>query len=162
MSASNTVTKEDLKNIINAIFPATTDDMTQAQIDAFVASLDTAGIHAVDYPIAQSLNDTGWSYIKWNSGKLECWYKGNPGAYTVGTARGNWYSGGDLTFTYPVAFAYAPTINGNVSLGTSAYVVMFQFNGFSNTTCQGRIVAGSSIAQNSNYWIFIHAVGRWK
>lgn len=43
MTTSNTVTKTDLENIINAIFPATTEDMTQAQIDAFVASLACHG-----------------------------------------------------------------------------------------------------------------------
>lgn len=103
----------------------------------------------------------GWTYRKYFDGTLECWYKGNPGAYTCGTARGSWYSGGDLTFTYPIAFSEAPTITGNVSLGTSAYVVEWQFNGFGAASCQGRIVSGSSIAQNTNYWIFIHAIGTW-
>ena len=161
MSTSNTVTKTDLQNIINAIFPATTEDMTQAQIDAFIASLNTTGIHAVDYVVDQGTSGN-WTYIKWNSGKCEQWYYGNPGAYTVGTARGNWYSGGDLTFTYPIEFVNTPCINGSVSLGTAAYVVMFQFNGFNASNCQGRIVAGSSISSNNNYWIFIHAVGLWK
>lgn len=48
MTTSNTVTKTDLENIINAIFPATTEDMTQAQIDAFVASLNTSGTSVLD------------------------------------------------------------------------------------------------------------------
>lgn len=41
--SSETITRNDLTNIINEIFPATTEDMTQAQIDAFVASLDYQG-----------------------------------------------------------------------------------------------------------------------
>ena len=102
-----------------------------------------------------------WTYKKYLDGTLECWYYGNPGAYTVGTARGNWYSGGNLTFTYPVAFSSVPTITGAVAVGTSAYVVLWQFNGWNLSSCQGRIVAGSSIAQNSNYYIFIHAIGTW-
>ena len=161
MSTSNTVTKTDLQNIINAIFPATTEDMTQAQIDAFIASLNTTGIHAVDYVIEQG-SSGNWQYTKWNSGKLEQWYHGNPGAYTCGTKKTSWYVGGDLTFTYPIAFIDTPCINGSVSLGTAAYVVLWQFNGFNLTSCQGRIVADASISSNSNYWIFIHAVGKWK
>lgn len=102
-----------------------------------------------------------WTYKKYLDGTLEQWYIGNPGAYTVGTARGNWYSGGNLTFTYPISFTSSPVVNASLSIGTTAYVVMFQLNGFNETFCQGRIVAGSSIAQNSNYWIFIHAIGKW-
>lgn len=41
--SSETITRNDLTNIINEIFPATTEDMTQAQIDDFVASLNTSG-----------------------------------------------------------------------------------------------------------------------
>lgn len=102
-----------------------------------------------------------WTYRKYLDGTLECWYLGNAGAYTCNTARGNMYSGGNLTFTFPVAFSGAPTITGSVSLGTNAYAVLWQFNGLTATTCQGRIVAGSSLAQNSNYWISIHAIGTW-
>ena len=51
MSTSNTVTKTDLQNIINAIFPATTEDMSQAQIDAFVASLSCVGLVGNAYVI---------------------------------------------------------------------------------------------------------------
>ena len=49
MTTSNTITKTDLENIINAIFPATSEDMTQAQIDAFVAGLAING--GQDFPI---------------------------------------------------------------------------------------------------------------
>ena len=136
-------------------------DMTSAEVSSFVESLNAATLNAVDYIIEQG-SSGNWNYTKWNSGKLEQWYYGNPGAYTCSTAKGNWYSGGDLTFTYPIPFIATPTINGSVSLGTSAYVVLWQFNGFNNTSCQGRIVAGSSISSNSNYWIFVYAVGKWK
>ena len=152
---ANTVAEFDANAQMNST------DMTSAEVTTFVNSLNVSGVSAVDYVIENG-SSGNWRYTKWNSGKLEQWYYGNPGAYTVGTARGNWYSGGDLSYTYPVAFVETPCINGSVSLGTSAYVVMFQFNGFSNTGCQGRIVAGSSISSNSNYWIFIHAVGKWK
>ena len=35
----------------------------------------------------------GSYYRKWASGRAEYWHKFNPGAYTIGTARGNMYSG---------------------------------------------------------------------
>lgn len=118
---------------------------------------DDVDDYVVDY------NSSGnWEYAKWNSGKCEQWYIGNPGAYTCGTARGSWYSGGNLTYTFPVPFISTPTVTGNVSLGTDAYVVLLQFNGLGAVSCQARIVSSSSIAQNSNYLISIHAIGKWK
>ena len=41
-----------------------------------------------------------WTYRKWNSGILEQWYTGNPGNYTIGTTRGNLYSGGILLIRF--------------------------------------------------------------
>ena len=118
--------------------------------------------HDVDYIVEQGTSG-GWKWTKWNSGKFECWYHGNPGAYTCGTSRGNgWYSGSNLTFTYPYSFVSMPALNASVSLGTSAYVVYFQLVGASLTNCIGRITANASIAQNSNYLISVHAVGYWK
>lgn len=115
-----------------------------------------------DYVVEQGKSG-GWNWTKWNSGKFECWYHGNPGAYTCGTSRGNgWYSGANLTFTYPYSFVRMPALNASASLGTDAYVVYFQLVGAALTNCIGRITANASIAQNSNYLISVHAVGYWK
>ena len=48
------------------------------------------------------------------------------------------------------------------TLSTDAYVIWAQEKGLSLTTITVRIVAGASIAQNTNYEIHIHAIGRWK
>lgn len=103
-----------------------------------------------------------WKYKKYADGTLEQWYTGNPGTYTVGTARGNMYSGGNLTYTFPIAFASSPTVTHSVMLVTDAYVVLSQMNGVTTTNCQIRIVAGSSLSANVNYQIKIHAIGTWK
>lgn len=62
MSTSNTVTKTDLQNIINAIFPATTEDMSQAQIDAFVASLNCQGGFGVQSGETSTISVSSNSY----------------------------------------------------------------------------------------------------
>lgn len=162
MSTSETITRTDLANILNEIVAIDGTDMTSQEIEDFVDSLNVTGIHAVDYIVEQGTSG-GWKWTKWNSGKLECWYHGNPGAYTCGTSRGNgWYSGNNLTFTYPYSFVSMPAVNVSVSLDTAAYVVYFQLVGASLTNCIGRITANASIAQNSNYLISVHAVGTWK
>lgn len=59
MTTSNTITKTDLENIINAIFPATSEDMTQAQIDAFIASLNVNGGNGlIDISSSFTVNST--------------------------------------------------------------------------------------------------------
>lgn len=117
----------------------------------------------VDYIVEQSFGSDGaWSYIKWNSGKLECFRRFNPGAYTINTQRGSMYSGGDMTQTYPVAFTEIPTVTSSVSLGTSAFVIDTQLTGSTTTNSTIRLVAASSMAQNNGYIVSVYAVGRWK
>ena len=72
MSYSNTVTKTDLKNIIEQVSAIDGTDMTQAEIEAFVEGLDVSGINAVDYIVEQGTSGI-WTYRKWNSGIAECW-----------------------------------------------------------------------------------------
>lgn len=104
-----------------------------------------------------------WNYRKWNSGLLEQWYIGNPGSYTVGTARGSLYSGGTITYTYPIEFVgQYPAVVANAMLGTSAWVVWAQASGLALNTVDVRIVSSGSISANPNFTVHIYAVGRWK
>lgn len=115
-----------------------------------------------DYVVEQGTSGN-WSYTKWNSGKLECWYEGNPGSYTVGTARGSLYSGGTITYNYPIAFVDDyPSVTASAMLGTTAYVIWAQSSGLSLNSVDVRIVASASMAANTNFSIHIHAVGKWK
>lgn len=142
--SSEIITKNDLKAILDEVLPSC----------------------AIDFPIEQGfgVNSTGWSYTKWNSGKLECWYTGNPGSYTCGTARGNMYAGGWLTMTYPTSYltGTSPTVTASVTLTTDAYCVHAQISEPASTTVKIRITSSGSIAANSNYSIKVYAVGRWK
>lgn len=114
-----------------------------------------------DFVVEQGTSGN-WTYTKWNSGKCEQWYVGNPGSYTVGTTRGQLRSGSYLNYTYPVAFTAAPSVTVNATLTTDTYVVWAQASNHSNTGISVRIVASANIAANSSYIIHIHAVGTWK
>lgn len=140
----------------------TTEDLSSSDIDTFVNSLNYSQINAVDYVVEEGTSGS-WHYRKWNSGIGECWLPSyNPGTYTCGTARSSLYSGANLTLTFPITFISTPTVTGNVSLGTDAYVVWLQFNGLGTTTAQVRIVGSASIAANNSYLISVYAIGQWK
>ena len=67
MSTSNTITKNDLQNIINAIFPATTEDMTQAQISTFISSLNISSVLLSQFIITDTF-DSGT--VSWSAGTV--------------------------------------------------------------------------------------------
>lgn len=100
MSYSNTITKNDLKNIIEQVSAIDGTDMTQAEIEAFVEGLDVSGINAVDYIVEQGTN-----YRKWNSGFAECW-----GTVTIG-------SNSAAQATYPI-----PLINIKSCVASCGYL----------------------------------------
>ena len=124
-------------------------------------NFNVGSISVVDNVVEQGTSGN-WTYRKWNSGIGECWLQYNPGSYTCGTARGSLYSGGNLSLTYPITFVSYPTVTGNVSLGTDAYVVWLQFTSLGTSAAQCRIVSSGSVAANSNYLISVYVTGRWK
>ena len=101
-----------------------------------------------------------WTYKKYLDGTLECWYNGYSGTYTCGTARGNMYAGGWLTYTFPVAFTNLQCVTASATLTTDAYTVLAQLSQPLNTSVKVRITSGSSIAANS-YRMHVHAIGTW-
>ena len=134
MTTSNTVTKTDLQNIINAIFPATTEDMTQAQINAFVASLNVSGINAADYIVEEGTSD-GWAYRKWHSGRMVAeknittgtsWDTTSAPIYTNQTTitppTGMTVTGGYANITQASVWA----IHGDVQLGSDIKLTVFR------------------------------------
>lgn len=114
-----------------------------------------------DYVVEQGTSGQ-WIYTKWDSGKLEQWYVGNPGSYTVNTTRGQLRSGNYITYTYPVAFIDYPSVVVNATLSTDAYVIWAQASDHSLTGIKVRIVASANVSASSYYSIHIHAVGKWK
>lgn len=101
-----------------------------------------------------------WTYKKYLDGTLECWYYGNTGAYICGTARGNMYAGGWLTYTFPITFTHLDCVFGSATLTTDAYTVLAQLSQPLNDSVKLRITSGSSIAQN-NYRVHVYANGTW-
>ena len=116
---------------------------------------------ASDYVVEQG-ESGNWQYTKWNSGKLEQYYVGNPGSYTIGTTRGQLRSGGNINYAFPIAFVSDPSVVVGATLTTDAYVVWAQESSHSLTSITVRIVSSANISANSNYAIHIHAVGKWK
>ena len=124
MSTSSFLTRNDLINVIDAIFPATSEDMTDAQIEAFINSVEYNLQNQVDYIVEQGTSGI-WTYRKWNSGIAECW--GN----TSGAISSGWSQDGitiNLPFTlltvqlaqvqfrnYQVARAYTTITGTNAS-----------------------------------------------
>lgn len=113
----------------------------------------------IDYVLGTSGN---WTYKKYNDGTLECWYEGNPGAYTCNQAKGNLYVGGYIQYNFPVAFNATPSVTVGVALTTDAYAISGQMSELSTTGVKVRIVSGSSVTSNSSYTIHIHAIGKWQ
>lgn len=103
----------------------------------------------------------GWRCKKFTDGTCEAIYKGNPGAYTCGTARGSLYTGGYISYLYPSPFVDTPSVVVGAQLTTDSYVVWAQASSSDKFGVDVRIVSSGSIAQNSNYTISIHAFGRW-
>ena len=144
-------------NYSNNITSSIADDGTRNWSFSDATAFRT-GLGISDHVTSQSTSGT-WKYRRWSSGIDECWYSENPGAYTCGTARGNMYAGGWLSYTFPITFGSAPTVTASAELATDAYVVLAQVRDVTTTGCKVRIVSGSSIAQSSNYVIKIYAIG---
>lgn len=119
------------------------------------------GTSIADFIIEQETSGN-WTYVKWNSGKLECWLNANPGSYAVNTARGSLYSGNFISYTYPVSFTSAPSVMASATLTTSTYVIFTQISSAGATGCQVRICSSGSISANNAFLISIHAIGKWK
>ena len=157
MTTSNTVTKTDLQNIINAIFPATTEDMTQAQIDAFVASLNCVGINAVDYVVEQGVSsDT--TYRKWNSGVAECWIYTTQNV-AINSTYGSLYQG-TWQWQFPFEFTSAPiAVCSYFKWGTGASWGTVSVTNKGSATLRG--IDTTSRASGSTV-IQAYAKGYWK
>ena len=105
----------------------------------------------------------GSYYRKWASGRAEYWHKFNPGAYTIGTARGNLYSGSYFDSSFESGlFNSVPQVNCYAHLGTDAYVIGTQVKTISKDKVTLRLWAGGNVASNSGYNIHIYAFGTWE
>lgn len=114
----------------------------------------------VDYVVEEG-TDGSSSWRKWNSGISEFWFAAN-GTYTIGTARGNWYSGAEVSRNFPNGlFVATPSMVFEQAISTTAYVIFAQCTGLSRTTCKYRLVANASVA-SATHSVSAYAIGRWK
>ena len=158
--SSETITRNDLTNILNEIVAIDGTDMTAQEISNFVDSLNVTGINAVDYVVEQG-SGNGWKYRKWESGRLEQWYESYFMSYNVNTARGSFYSGAWTTLTFPVAFTSSHTVTACATISTDAYIILAQVEEFNTDTVKMRLVSSGSMSGN-NYRVFAYAEGTWK
>lgn len=117
-----------------------------------------------DYIVEEGAGTASGSYYrKWASGRAEYWHKFNPGAMTIGTARGSFYTGNYFkTSFHSGLFTDVPQVEHNVHLATSSYVIGTQIENVTKDNCEIRIWSSGSITQNSGYTISIYAFGTWK
>ena len=117
-----------------------------------------------DYIVEEGAGTASGSYYrKWASGRAEYWHKFNPGAMTIGTARGSFYTGNYFkTSFHSGLFTDVPQVEHNAHIATSSYVIGTQIENVTKDNCEIRIWSSGSIAQNSGYTISIYAFGTWK
>ena len=117
-----------------------------------------------DYIVEEGAGTASGSYYrKWASGRAEYWHKFNPGGMTIGTARGNMYSGAYFNSSFESGlFNAVPQVSCYAYLSTDAYVIGTQVKTISKDSITLRLWASGSIASNSGYNIHIYAFGTWK
>ena len=150
--SSKTITQNDLTNILNEIFPATSDDMTPEQIEDFVQSLNAVATSSVDYIVEQGISGR-WTYRKWNSGIAECWGKYQK-EVSANTADASNY------VDYPFSFTAVPVINLTVAAG-GADLYRGHIEG-STGVQQARLVLINKHTAAVTITAHIYIVGTWK
>ena len=103
-----------------------------------------------------------WTYRKWSDGTYECWREYEPGTYTVGTARGNVYSGAYISISLPITFASIPVVELSVANSSDSYVIWGQVDTKTTSGFKARVCASASISANSAYRWSMYVVGKWR
>ena len=75
---------------------------------AATAAEAMTNLGVVDYVVEQG-ESGNWTYKKWNSGEVECWYHANYGTITLSTALGTDIVSNGFRFTFPFEFSEVPT-----------------------------------------------------
>ena len=135
MSTSETITKTDLKNILDEVLPSC----------------------AVDYVVEQGTSGD-WKYRKWNSGKAEAWVNSSA-TIAISTASGSIYFG-NTSISIPSAIGFLTITHANIEYvgaeGTwtkltsrSTSAISFSFASSISRSSSARTICG-------------YVVGTWK
>lgn len=131
------------------------NDMSAAEVSAFVAGLNYSGVVAVDYIVEQGTN-----YRKWNSGKAECWGSKTETLNITTAANNSYYT--TTSFTFPITFTATPNIFPSLSQDSGVFwASLGNTSTLSTTGCQLRIMSGASQSNKSITWHY-YAIGTWK
>ena len=164
--SSETITRNDLANILNEIVAIDGTDMTAQQISDFVDSLNVTGINAVDYVVDEGGGSDSLSTYKWrtwNSGKAEFWYSiANTGGLTTTVwsspiaygDSGSWSSIWSGIFNAKPSYVLLTPNRSNI---ISVYPYAWDENGIISLRFL-TVGAGS----NAGYAFSLYAVGTWK
>lgn len=142
MSTDNTITKTDLKNILEQTIP--TVDHVKEQLEDYVIDQGTSG---------------AWNYRKWNSGYVEAWAQASNSSLSWATyPTGLYYNTPAWTVNYPFAI-YNPCISAVVTYcgGNVGWVTVATHA--SNTSSNVSIVRNGNTGQVTMDF-FVR--GRWK
>ena len=88
---------------------AITGGVTDVQSNGASVVTDGVADIGVDYVIEQ-VTSGKWTYRKWNSGVVECWYRGTSATTSLTSATGGGYQANFDTLTFPVTYTAIPMI----------------------------------------------------
>lgn len=137
--SSETITRNDLTNILNEILPSQGAD--------YVVEQGTSGI---------------WTYRKWNSGIAECWGLYTTGSVAISRAFGNIYTHQNQIdgVAYPFTFTSAPYEVETIH--NANCWIMYQNAQTTTTSKSFWIVRPVSYATSAQYAVDIYVKGTWK
>ena len=126
--------------------------------------INASNLGIKDYVVEEGAGTASGSYYrKWASGRAEYWHKFNPGSLSIGTARGNMYSGAYFNSSFESGlFNDVPQVNCYAHLSSDSYVIGTQVKTISKDKVTLRLWASGNVASNSGYNIHIYAFGTWK
>lgn len=105
----------------------------------------------------------GWTYVKYDSGRAECWGVGEHTNVPISKAWGSLYiSNATFQSAFPFAFAAAPVVSYTIESSSSCWG-MPSGSGFTSETKTGVIqLCRATSAEDLTVRIHWYAVGRWK
>lgn len=138
LDGQEAITRNDLVAILNEVLPPKVAD--------YVVEEGTSGI---------------WTYVKWNSGRLECHgnYVANIAINTSSGSYGGYRSANITTTNFPVSFISKPTVLATAQ-GAGGWWVNNVAD--SNTTRPSFYLSCGASLSSSSRSIAISAYGRWK